>query len=99
MNHSHDATIRTLIRQAARWSIAADQDENAMVAIMHANYGAGYLWALNDIATTSEIENITGINYRKFRDEIVRIQDSATKKMIDVCPDYAPSGYLVTIGK
>ena len=35
-----------LVRQAARWSTAAKQDKNSMIAVLHANYGAGYLWAL-----------------------------------------------------
>ena len=40
--------INTLIRQAARWSVAAQQDESPIIALLHANYGAGYLWALKD---------------------------------------------------
>ena len=93
---SKDDLIKILTRQAARWSVAAQQDQNAMIAVLHANYGAGYLWALNDIATTSEIEEASGINYQSFRDEIVKIQDAATKRMATLCPAYAPAPSVLT---
>ena len=57
--------IKTLTRQAARWSVASTQDESPMVAVLHANYGAGYLWALKDIATDQQISSATGIDIPK----------------------------------
>ncbi len=80
-----DNKIKILVRQASRWAIASKQDKNLIIKVLHANYGAGYLWALNDIYTTSEIENETGINYFKFRDEIIKIQDDANKELIQNC--------------
>lgn len=84
-------TIRTLTRQAARWSTAAIQDQNILIAVLHANYAAGYLWALRDIATDNEIYIATGINILKFRDEIINIQDDITKRLISTCPSFSPS--------
>lgn len=91
--------IQKLLRQAARWSIAAEQDELPMIAVLHANYGAGYLWALKDIASNEEIEKITGMNMMKVEKEITRIQDEATKKVYMACPQYGPdtSSYLVKV--
>lgn len=88
--------ILKLARQAARWSTAARQDSNAMIAILHANYGVGYLSALDDIATQSEIENAIHIEYSVFRDEIVKTQDEATKRAIQTCPQYGPSMTVLT---
>lgn len=88
--NSKDEIIGTLIRQAARWSTAAAQDENPMVAVLHANYGAGYLWALKDIATDDEIKQASGIDVLRFKKEVVEAQDIATLKMIKVCPKFAP---------
>ncbi len=82
--------IKTLVRQASRWTTASAQDENVMIAVLHANYGAGYLWALKDIATDEEIREITKIDVLKFRDEITRNQDIMTKKMAKLCPQWAP---------
>ena len=94
-----DDAVRILSRQAARWSTAAAQDENPMIAVLHANYGAGYLWAINDIVTSCEFEKITGYDYIKFRDAIIAVQDAATKKALDVCPDFGPEKtYLAKIG-
>lgn len=91
--------IKILVRQAARWSTAAEQDESPLISVLHANYGAGYLWALTDIATTDEIENATGINMKRFKDNIVKIQDDSTMKMIKLCPSYAPKpSYLTAVG-
>jgi hypothetical protein len=94
-----DGIIQTLTRQAARWSTAAKQDKNPMVAVLHANYGAGYLWALKDIATSEQIKNAAGIDILVFEKEITTVQDAATKKMIEVCPEFGPEkDYLTTIG-
>jgi len=94
-----DKSVNTLTRQAARWSTAAVQDENPMIAVLHANYGAGYLWAINDIVTSSEFENMTGHDYKKFRDSIVNVQDTATKRALQICPEFGPKrNYLTTVG-
>jgi hypothetical protein len=70
-----------------------------LIAVLHANYGAGYLWALNEIAKPEEIEKHAGIDFNKFKQEIVDIQDSTTKKLIIACPEFAPkNGYLLRVG-
>ena len=87
---------KKLVRQAARWSTAAKQDKNSMIAVLHANYGAGYLWALKDIMKTDLIEKNTGIDIIEFENEIIKIQDEATKKMAKLCPKYAPESSILT---
>lgn len=95
---SLELPIKVMVRQASRWSTAADQDESPMIAVLHANYGAGYLWALKDIAKDEQIEEVTGINI-KFTHEITQTQDRATKKMAKLCPKYAPKEtYLTRLG-
>lgn len=91
-------SIQVLARQAARWSTAAKQDKNPMVSILHANYGAGYLWALKDIATADQINTVTGLDFLRFERDIVSIQDKSTKNMIKICPKFGPeSSYLTKI--
>ena len=87
---------KKLVRQAARWSTAAKQDKNSMIAVLHANYGAGYLWALKDIMKTDLIEKNTGIDIIEFENEIIKIQDEATKNMAKLCPKYAPESSILT---
>jgi hypothetical protein len=91
--------ISTLVRQASRWSTAAEQDESPLIAVLHANYGAGYLWALKDIASNDQIESATGINSFKFEKEITTIQDDTTTNLVKICPRFAPkSSYLTKLG-
>ena len=85
-----DNDIKKLFRQTARWSAASEQDENPFIALLHANYGVGYLSALLDITKPSDIENVIGVDMSRFYSEILAIQDIAAKRMINVCPDYKP---------
>ena len=95
-NKQIEFVAKKLIRQAARWSTAAKQDNNSMIAVLHANYGAGYLWALKDIINNDIIEKKTGIDMMKFENEIVQIQDEATRNMAKLCPKYAPEPSYLT---
>ena len=98
-NKMFNDNIKVLVRQAARWSTAAKQDKSVLIAVLHANYGAGFLWALKDIATREQIRLATGIDPVKFEKEILKIQDAATKRMAKLCPKYAPKkSYLSVIG-
>lgn len=93
---SKSSMIHKLLRQTARWAVAARQDNNAMIAILHANYAAGYLWALKDIASKTEIEAATGVDLTQFEHEIIKTQEMATKKVIKSCPDFAPPSSALT---
>ena len=96
---SRSFDIRKLVRQSARWSTAAEQDESPMIAVFHANYGAGYLWALKDLASPIEISLAAGIDVNKFENEIVRVQDRATRRAISKCPSFGPpQTYLSSLG-
>ena len=96
---SKEDIIRTLLRQSARWSTAASQDENPMIAVLHANYGAGYLYALQDIASPEEIVNATGVDIIKYKKGITSAQDIATVTAIKSCPQFGPEPtYLTSLG-
>lgn len=84
-----DDIIRKLARQTSRWAVAAGQDDSPMIASLHAQYAAGYLWAIKDIATAEDFERATGQNYMEFEQRIVEIQDKVTKKLAAKCPQYA----------
>jgi hypothetical protein len=88
-NIDKNQIINTLYRQCARWSTASTQDTSPLIANLHANYAAGYLWALEDVFTTDEINRATGGNHRQFRSEIKKNQDITTKKLIQTCPQFA----------
>lgn len=90
--------IRQLVRQTARWSVAARQDKNIMISVLHANYGAGYLWSLLDIFKPEEIEEAAGISLMKLKTEVLSVQDWATRRMSRSCNAFAPkSSYLAKL--
>ncbi len=69
-----------------------------MIALLHANYAAGYLWALRDTATDTEIEAaVPGLSLPTFIAEITATQDKATRRVSALCPAFAPKDppYLV----
>jgi hypothetical protein len=99
-NGASKASIEKLVRQSARFATAAQQDESPLVSVLHANYSAGYLWALKDIATPKQIHNATGVDINKFEEHISNVQDMVTKKTLKKCPEFAGDVdlYLATIG-
>lgn len=84
-----DNIIKKLIRQSSRFAVASYQDKNPLIAVLHGNYGAGYLWSLKDIATTEQIKKATGIDFLEFENKIIEIQDIATKRLAKLCPEFA----------
>lgn len=86
-----DEIVAILYRQAARWAVASEQDASPIIAVLHANYGAGYLWALKDIATPEEFARATGgADFLEFERDVVRIQDAAARKLVKACETVAP---------
>ena len=87
----HD-TIRILSRQAARWAAASAQDSNALIAVLHANYGAGYLWAIKDILQDDDdFKQVTDVGLFEFEQRIVAQQDRATRSLIEQCKTAVPT--------
>jgi hypothetical protein len=93
-------SIEKLVRQSARYATAAQQDASPVIALLHANYAAAYLYALKDIATDSQIHNATGIDVKKFKEHVTNVQDMVTRKTSEKCPDFVGEVdiYLAQIG-
>ena len=92
--------IEKLVRQSARYAVAAQQDESPVIAILHANYAAAYFYALKDIASESQIHNATGIDVKKFKEHVTNGQDMVTRKTSEKCPEFVGEVdiYLAQIG-
>ena len=84
-----------LLRQSSRYAIAAKQDESSLISLLHANYAAGYLFALKDILEDYNPD----IDMLKFEAEITKIQDNTTKKVLNICPNFAEDTYLLKISQ
>ncbi len=87
-SYDQDKNIRKLTRQTARWLIAAEQDKSPMIAILHVQYGIGYLWALKDICLPKDFTKATGLKLSEFEEKALKIQDKITRSMVKVCPQF-----------
>ena len=85
-----ESAVKTLIIQASRWSIASEQDQNAFIANLHANYGVGYVSALRQVASDAEIKKIANIDAMKFEKDIINTQRRAAQKLMKDCPKIIP---------
>ena len=92
--------IEKLVRQSARYAVAAQQDASPVIAILHANYAAAYFYALKEFATDSQIHNATGIDVKKFKEHVTNVQDMVTRRTSEKCPDFVGEVdiYLAQIG-
>jgi hypothetical protein len=83
------AVIVKLTRQAARWLVAAQQDESPMIAFLHLQYGMGYVWALSDVTTPESYKAATGQDWKLLENKAQMMQDQVTKRMVKACPQFA----------
>jgi hypothetical protein len=88
-NNKNENKIRSILRGSSRFSLASLQDKSPLIALLHANYGTGYFWALRDAFTDKEIYDTTGLNIQEYQQKITDIQDSITKNIIKLCPNFA----------
>ena len=93
--------INTILRGSARWAAASLQDKSPIVAVLHANYAAGYLWALKDSFSDIDIQRATGIDVIKFQKKIIDVQDKSTQMLVKACPQFTSNidTYLGKIAK
>lgn len=103
-NGSKDSTlpdnISTLTRQASRWLTASEQDENPLIALLHGQYGMGYLWAISDIATPAQFNKATQLDWKEFKTRAIKVQKKLNERIVQVCPRFAHglNEYFAKIG-
>ena len=87
-NNFRNFAIKKLFRNASRHISTAEQDSSPIMSLLHANYGENTYYNLLDIATDSEIEKVIKINIKDFGKKITNIQDLATERVTNVCPQF-----------
>jgi uncharacterized protein with PhoU and TrkA domain len=83
--------VRILARQAARWHRASVQDNEPVVAALHADYAVGYALALRQVATDEEIKDVVGVTGKAMEDAATAAQDAAFKALKVRCPGILPA--------
>lgn len=94
MAQAYADTIQTLMRQAMRWTIAAEQDENPLIRLTHANYGVAYITMLRQIAPNGLVKQVTGQDAHQVSEHIARVQDWALRSFAPYVPQMIPAGPL-----
>ena len=91
LNMNKNKMIRKLIRQSSRYAIASRGDKTPLISVLHANYAATYMFALKDLFSDREIENVLGNTHNRiiYEKKILDIQDKATKNVMKYCPQYS----------
>lgn len=79
--------VKKLVRQSGRWLVASQQDKSPLISMLHAMYGWGYYMALKEFATDDMISDY--VNPKEFEAQLNGALDSATQKVVSVCPTYA----------
>ena len=87
--NKNGSNIKKLMRQSARYATAAQQDDSPIIATLHANYAAAYLWTLKDVANARQIHQNTGVELKTFEEHILNVQDMVSKKVVQKCPEFA----------
>ena len=87
-NINNDTQIKAILRGSSRFTLASLQDKSPLIALLHANYGTGYFWALRDAFTDKEITKSTGLDIVEYQKKITTIQDNITKNIIKLCPNF-----------
>lgn len=88
-----------LIRQSARYAHAARQDKDILIALLHANYGSGYLFAAKDIYPENELIDLfpSYNKYKEFTREIINIQDEVNRRAVTECPKLITNKDIITV--
>jgi len=66
--------------------VAAEQDENPLIRVLHANYGMAYITALRQVASDHEVLEATGHDPRAVEEYIAGIQDWAVRSFAPYVP-------------
>jgi hypothetical protein len=75
------------------------QDEEPLIAVLHANYAADRIFALREVASDAEVFEVSAadgdpVDARSLEDAIKRVQDEVTRRLVVRCPSVQPAGPL-----
>jgi hypothetical protein len=68
--------IKTIYRQAERYQLGAEQDNNPIIAFLHNSYAAALTDVLREISDNDGINAATGGDYQALRRRVLSLQDA-----------------------
>ena len=89
---SHHLTTKALIQEAAQWSTVAQQDNNPLLALVHATYATAYLNVARRMSSDADIEGLASIHVAEFSKALNSSQQASMRALLAQCPVVAPAG-------
>lgn len=86
-----DPELAALIRQGLRYYVAARQDQNPVIAHLHANYAVTYLEIARHGATTARVQRVAGIQIDRALQDAKRVQDDVQRTLLRFHPVMLPA--------
>jgi len=91
--------IQNVLQNASRWQATANQDSNALFALMHANYAIAYANVARLLMNDDEIKKVTSIDMPEFMMKLEHTQQTNMRNITAVYPDLQPNNdYAVSTG-
>lgn len=92
---SNSSKLAGLVRQAARWGAAAEQDGSALMALNHANYAAAYLQVLRELYGDAAVADAaSSFRLSELQAKIDAIQVRTQREAASQCPLLQPASSL-----
>ena len=92
---SNSSKLASLVRQAARWGAAAEQDGSALMALTHANYAAAYLQVLRELYGDAALADAaSSFRISELQAKIDSIQTRTQRDAASQCPILQPASTL-----
>jgi len=89
-NRDHTRMVM-LLKQAARWAAAAEQDTSLLLAIMHANYAAAYLTVMKEMYDIHTLDSACGaVSFSQLEQNVMDIQNKIQGNISETCSAITP---------
>lgn len=89
------ARLAMLVRNAARWSAAAEQDASLLMGLIHANYAAAYLQVLKEMHDGAALDAAAApVTFTELEAQVMGVQNRVQARITEACPDIQPVSAL-----
>lgn len=89
--------MRTLLKQAAHYGSLAEQDQNPVYSLLHANTALNYLSVAKVMVSDSELKKLSGIDIEQMNAYLLWQQEYSLSKLSNQCPSGKPADRLFPV--
>ena len=93
--------LRTVIKQSAHYASLAEQDDNPVYSLMHANTALNYFALVEALTSASDIKRLSGVDASEMTQYLLWQQEKALGQLSRTCPTGQPKDamYKVSVSK